>query len=55
MNNLPEGILSWDLDAAIHEAECDDQPEGFPCICDHIADRRREEEAENQMEMERGN
>lgn len=26
-----------------HEAECEDQPEGFPCICDHIKDRREQE------------
>lgn len=24
----------------IHEAECDDQPEEFPCICQRIRDRR---------------
>ena len=22
----------------IHYARCEEQPEGYPCICDHIAD-----------------
>lgn len=22
------------------ETECEEQPEGFPCICDHIKERR---------------
>jgi len=27
----------------MHESECDDQPEGFPCICQYIKDRREAE------------
>lgn len=27
----------------MHEAECEDQPEGFPCICDQINDERQQE------------
>lgn len=34
----------------IHYTECEQQPEGFPCICDHIADERREAEIDAQIE-----
>lgn len=27
-----------------HYQDCDDQPEGFPCICDHITEERNYEE-----------
>lgn len=30
-------------DSGIHEPECEDQPEGFPCICDHVKDRKQQE------------
>jgi hypothetical protein len=23
-------------DNGVHEIECEEQPEGFPCICDHL-------------------
>lgn len=38
-----EGYLIYHLDDEIHEAECEDQPEGFPCICQQIKDRREGE------------
>jgi len=30
------------VDKNIHFTACDDQPEGFPCICDHIKDQYEE-------------
>ncbi len=35
----------------IHETECEEQPDEFPCICQQLKDRR-EEEAEDTREQE---
>lgn len=55
MYNLPEGIYSWELDVPEHFAECNDQPEGYDCICEEIKLRKIEDEQEAIMEFERGN
>lgn len=55
MNNLPEGIYSWELDAPEHFPACLDQQDGLECICDEIEISMKEAEAEAQMEFERGN
>lgn len=55
MDNLPPGYSDWMTDSQIHETECDEQPEGMPCICDHLADERYEAHVQNQIETERGN
>ena len=39
------------FDTDLHEAECYQQPEGFPCICQKIKDRR-EAEMEELQEQE---
>ena len=36
------------IDKDFHEAECNDQPDEFPCICDKIKDRREAEMADAQ-------
>lgn len=38
-NNQPAGYIE-DRD---HLLECKEQPEGFPCICDHLADEKFQE------------
>jgi len=55
MNNLPEGIYSWELDNPEHFSACDNQQEGLECICFEIEMAKKEEDAESQMETERGN
>lgn len=39
----------------IHEAECEDQPEGFPCICQQVKDRREAEMQDLQEAEATGN
>ncbi len=55
MDNLPPSYSDWMTDSGIHESECDDQPMGYPCVCDHIADQRFEDSVEVQIEMGLGN
>lgn len=57
MNNLPDGVFSWEFESGKHYPECDDQPIGAPCICDQVelseidteADVRTEEELERKV------
>jgi len=42
-------------DINFHEAECADQPDEFPCICDKIKDRREAEMADAQEAEATGN
>lgn len=47
MNNLPPGYIEDDV---IHYTECEQQPDGFPCICDHLAEARMDEEINNRVD-----
>lgn len=39
----------------IHEEECDNQPDGAPCICDEVLERKEQEyeDARLQEELEK--
>lgn len=52
MNNLPTGYIEDDPQ---HYTECEDQPVGFPCICEHLAQERFDKEADDAYDNWRDN
>jgi len=48
MDNLPADYR--EPNDISHYAECEEQPQGFPCICDQIAERLHDDDINNQID-----